>query len=144
MHRFLNMTLGGYVRSVNSYSAGASNVILPHVVGPTEDVSRRNVSWEAVAAHSEVVLAFGGMALKNSMVGGGGISRHIERDAMRTAAARGCEFILVGPLRDDMPADAGAEWLSIIPNTDTALMLALAHTLASGGCTTAASSTATP
>jgi biotin/methionine sulfoxide reductase len=80
-----------------------------------------------------VVLAFGGMALKNSMVGGGGISRHIERDAMRAAAERGCEFILVGPLRDDMPADAGAEWLSIVPNTDTALMLALAHTLASEG-----------
>ncbi|WP_149541136.1 molybdopterin guanine dinucleotide-containing S/N-oxide reductase [Siccirubricoccus phaeus] len=133
VHRFLNFTLGGYVRSVNSYSAGASNVVLPHIVGPTEDVSRRNVSWEAVAAHSEIVLAFGGMALKNSMVAGGGISRHVERGAMQAAAGRGCEFILVGPLRDDLPEEARAEWLSIIPNTDTALMLALAHTLASEG-----------
>ncbi|MCO6415596.1 molybdopterin guanine dinucleotide-containing S/N-oxide reductase [Siccirubricoccus sp. KC 17139] len=133
VHRFLNFTLGGYVRSVNSYSAGASNVVLPHIVGPTEDISRRNVSWEAVAAHSEIVLAFGGMALKNSMVAGGGISRHIERGAMQAAAERGCEFILVGPLRDDLPEEARAEWLSIIPNTDTALMLALAHTLATEG-----------
>src|SRR3954454_8934194 len=133
VHRFLNLALGGYVRSVNSYSSGASNVILPHVVGPTEDVSRRNVSWESIAAHSEVVLAFGGMALKNSMVAGGGISKHIERGSMQVAAARGCVFIGVGPLRDDMPAEARAEWLTITPNTDTALMLAIMHTLVDAG-----------
>ena len=33
VHRFLNTAFGGYVRSVNSYSAGASAVILPHVDG---------------------------------------------------------------------------------------------------------------
>jgi biotin/methionine sulfoxide reductase len=129
VHRFLNTALGGYVRSVNSYSAGASGVILPHILGPFEAVSRRNVTWEQVVAHSEVVLAFGGMALKNSMVASGGISRHVERDAMRAARARGAAFVLVSPLRDDLPAEAGAEWLSLIPGTDTALMLGLAHTL---------------
>ena len=41
VHRFLNMAFGGYVRSVNSYSAGASAVILPHILGGYEDVSRR-------------------------------------------------------------------------------------------------------
>ncbi|RAI58111.1 molybdopterin guanine dinucleotide-containing S/N-oxide reductase [Roseicella frigidaeris] len=133
VHRFLNTAVGGYVRSVNSYSAGASNVILPHVLGPMEEISRRNVSWEQVAAQSEIVLAFGGMALKNSMVAGGGISRHIERGSMAAAAARGCAFVLIGPLRDDMPEEAKAEWLPLTPNTDTALMLALMHTLAAAG-----------
>lgn len=133
VHRFLNTVRGGYVRSVNSYSAGASGVILPHVLGPMEAISRRNVTWEAVAEQSELVLAFGGLALKNSMVAGGGISRHIERGAMQAAAARGCEFILVGPLRDDCPEEAGAEWLPITPNTDTALMLALMQILVSEG-----------
>ena len=38
VHRFLNTALGGYVRSVNSYSAGASAVILPHVLGTYDDV----------------------------------------------------------------------------------------------------------
>jgi biotin/methionine sulfoxide reductase len=133
VHRFLNTALGGYVRSVNSYSAGASGVLLPHVLGPMEDISRRNVTWAAVAQHSEVVLAFGGLALKNSMVAGGGISRHVERDAMRAAAGRGCEFVLVGPLRDDCPEEARAEWLPITPNTDTALMLALMHGLLVAG-----------
>ena len=33
VHRFLNTALGGYVRSVNTYSAGAAAVILPHILG---------------------------------------------------------------------------------------------------------------
>ena len=72
MHRFLNTVLGGYVRSVNSYSAGASNVILPHIMGSLDAVSRHGVTWDQIAAHSEVVVAFGGMALKNSAIAAGG------------------------------------------------------------------------
>jgi biotin/methionine sulfoxide reductase len=133
VHRFLDTVLGGYVRSVNSYSAGASAVILPHVIGPLEQVARRNVTWEQVVEHSEVVIAFGGMALKNSRVAGGGISRHTEREDMRTAAARGCRFISVSPLRSDLPEEARGEWLAPIPGSDTALMLGMLHTLVSEG-----------
>jgi len=129
VHRFLNAAFGGYVRSVNSYSAGASAVILPHVIGGYEAVSRHNVTWEQVAEHSDTVLAFGGMALKNSHVASGGISRHIERDAMEKAARRGAAFYCISPLRDDMPEAANARWLPIKVGTDVALVLALAHTL---------------
>lgn len=103
VHRFLNTVLGGYVRSVNSYSAGCAEVLLPHVFGSYEKAVRRNVTWEQVVGHTDVVLAFGGMALKNSRVAGGGVSRHIERDAMRRAAERGCRFVCVSPLRSDLP-----------------------------------------
>ncbi|SED15048.1 biotin/methionine sulfoxide reductase [Rhizobiales bacterium GAS188] len=133
IHRFLNTSLGGYVRSVNSYSSGASSVLVPHVLGDYDKLTKHNVSWDQIAKHSDVVLAFGGMALKNSRVAGGSISQHVERGAMRSARERGCEFFVVGPLRDDLPAEAGAEWLSIVPGTDTALMLALTHTLVTEG-----------
>jgi biotin/methionine sulfoxide reductase len=133
IHRFLNVSLGGYVRSVNSYSSGASSVLIPHIIGEYDDFTKNNVSWEKIADHSEVVLAFGGMALKNSMIAGGGISEHVERDAMRRARGRGCKFLLVGPLRSDLPDEAGAQWISLVPGTDTALMLALVHTLVSEG-----------
>jgi len=133
LHRFLNTALGGYVKSVNSYSSGASSVLVPHILGDYVDLTMQNVSWEQVANRSEIVLAFGGMALKNSMVAGGSISRHVERGAMAQARARGCEFVLVGPLRDDLPEEAGAEWISSRPGTDTALMLALVHTLVTEG-----------
>jgi biotin/methionine sulfoxide reductase len=131
VHRFLNCAFGGYVASVNSYSSGAASVIVPYVMGNYEELTKHNVIWEQVAAHSEVVLAFGGMALKNAMVAGGGISEHLERGAMQAARARGCDFVLVGPLLSDLPKEAGAEWISNIPGTDTALMLALVHTLVS-------------
>ena len=52
----------------------------------TKRVSRHNVTWDQVAEHTDTVLAFGGMALKNSDVASGGVSRHIERDAMQKAA----------------------------------------------------------
>jgi biotin/methionine sulfoxide reductase len=129
MHRFLNVAIGGYVRSVNSYSAGASMVMLPHVLGNYDDVSRRNVSWDDIAAQTDIVLAFGGMALKNSRVASGGVSLHSERGHMIAAAKRGCRFALIGPLRDDLPTEVMSDWLQIRPGTDTALMLALAHTL---------------
>ena len=132
IHRFLNLS-GGYVRSVNSYSSGAATVILPHVVGPQGFVAGNNVSWAELVAEGALVLVFGGMALKNNDVGGGGSSRHIARDRLRAASARGVEFHLFGPLRDDLPCETRAVWRPIRPGTDVALMLGLAHTLASEG-----------
>ena len=132
LHRFLNLA-GGYVRSVNSYSSGAASVLLPHVIGPQAIVAGNNVSWDEMVTHSALVLAFGGMALKNNDVGGGGTSQHIARDRLAAARRRGVEFHLVGPLRDDLPAETEAVWHPIRPGTDVALMLGLAHTLATEG-----------
>ena len=131
VHRFLNIAMGGYVRSVNTYSSGSSSVLLPQILAGYEDITKHNVTWEQIAAESEIVLAFGGMALKNSMVAGGSISKHVERGAMAAAHRRGCEFILVSPLRDDLPVEAGAEWMTAVPGTDTALMIGIVHSLVS-------------
>ena len=132
LHRFLNMA-GGYVRSVNSYSSGAATVILPHVVGPQDAVAGNNVSWDELVAHSALVLAFGGMALKNNDVGGGGTGEHIALARLRAARRQGSEFHLIGPLRDDLPAEIEAVWHPIRPGTDVALMLGMAHTLVTEG-----------
>jgi biotin/methionine sulfoxide reductase len=128
LHRFLNV-LGGYVRSVGSYSSGAATVILPHIVGPQDRV-RYDGGWAELANDTELVLAFGGMALKNTDVGGGGASRHIARGQFGMARRRGAEFHLISPLRDDIPAEVDAVWHALRPGTDVALMLGLAHTLA--------------
>ena len=93
LHRFLNVAMGGYVRSVNTYSSGAASVLLPHVIGDYEQMTKHNVTWEQIVEHSEIVVAFGGMALKNSMVAGGSVSQHVERGAMARARARGCRFV---------------------------------------------------
>jgi biotin/methionine sulfoxide reductase len=69
------------------------------------------------------------MAVKNADVASGGLGRHIERDAMQRAAARGTRFYCISPLRDDLPEQANASWLPLRVGGDVALMLALAHTL---------------
>ena len=73
---------------------------MPHVLGDYEDLTKRNVTWEQIAEHSEIVLAFGGMALKNSMVAGGSISQHVERGAMRARAGTRLRVRAVSPLRE--------------------------------------------
>ncbi len=132
VHRFLNL-LGGYVRSVNTYSSGAAMVIIPHVLGPYDHFERKSVTWDAIERRSELVVSFGGMAIKNADVHGGGNSQHIVRDKLKGASSRGARFILISPLRDDFPPEANAEWLSIVPGTDVALMLGLAHVLVKDG-----------
>lgn len=129
VHRFLNTSIGGYVRSVNSYSSGAASVILPHIVGDMNEIARRGVSWQEIAEHSEVVLSFGGLALKNSQVASGGLSEHTERGFIQQAARRGARFISVSPLASDLPDEAQGEWLAIHPGTDSALILALLQIL---------------
>jgi len=132
LHRFLNLA-GGYVRSINSYSSGAAAVILPHVIGPQGAVAGNNVSWAELVGESALVLAFGGMALKNNDVGGGGTGQHVARGNLEAAHRRGAEFHLIAPLRDDLPAGIEAVWHPIRPGTDVALMLGLAHTLVAEG-----------
>ncbi|OLL71826.1 Anaerobic dimethyl sulfoxide reductase chain A [Pseudonocardia sp. Ae168_Ps1] len=132
LHRFLAVT-GGYTRSVNSYSGGAAEVLLPQILGGFDAVTRYAVTWDQVAAHTDTVLAFGGMALKNSGIAAGGVSRHVERGAMRAARDRGAMFVLVSPLRPDLPEEVDATWLPIRPGTDVALMLALMHTVVAEG-----------
>ena len=132
IHRFLNV-LGGYVSSVNTYSSGAAMVIIPHVLGPYDHFDRKSVTWDAIERSSELVVAFGGMAIKNTDVHGGGISAHIVPQKLNGASARGARFVLVSPLKDDFPAELNAQWLPILPGTDVALMLGLAHTLVREG-----------
>ncbi len=128
LHRFLNIA-GGYVKSVNTYSSAAASVVLPHVIGPQESAGRENVSWHELATVTEVVLAFGGLPLKNTSVSGGGTSQHIARDHLVAAHRRGVSFQLISPLRDDLPGAIEADWHPIRPGTDVALMLGIAHTL---------------
>src|SRR6266567_2793819 len=126
LHRFLNC-LGGYVRGEHSYSNGAQSVIMPHIVGSMREFLDRATAWSVLERHTELFVCFGGIPLKNTMVSPGGASRHPARDHLRAARARGAEFVLVSPLRGDLPEFVGAEWLPIVPGSDVAIMLALAR-----------------
>jgi biotin/methionine sulfoxide reductase len=128
LHRFLNCA-GGYTRSVNSYSYAAAQVIVPRVLGDSRGLLTQHTSWPSIAEHTGLVLMFGGVPLKNAQVDPGGMGRHIVREHLLRAKARGARFVLVSPLREDALDLLGAEWMALRPSTDAALMLGLAHTL---------------
>jgi biotin/methionine sulfoxide reductase len=128
LHRFLNC-LGGYVRGEHTYSNGAQSVVMPHVVGSVREFLDRATAWSVLEKHTELFVCFGGIPIKNTMVSPGGASRHPARGHLQAARARGAEFVLLSPLRDDLPEEVGAEWLPVVPGTDVAVMLALAHAL---------------
>ncbi|MEA2515123.1 MAG: biotin/methionine sulfoxide reductase [Thermomicrobiales bacterium] len=132
LHRFLNC-LGGYVRSVNTYSHAAGEVILPRIVGTFRGLLTHATAWSVIAEHANLIVAFGGIPLKNTAVSPGGISRHTARDRIRAAKERGVEFVLFSPLRDDLPEFTDAEWHALRPGTDVAVMLGLAYTLLTEG-----------
>lgn len=129
LHRFLNC-LGGYTRSVNSYSTGASEVILPHVIAPEATLTQFATTWDVVVEHTDVLLAFGGVPLKNTGTDSGGSGDHPTGGALDALRRRGARLVAVTPIRDDLP---GATWLPIRPGTDVALMLALCWVLDAEG-----------
>lgn len=128
LHRFLNC-VGGYVRGEHTYSNGAQTVIMPHVVGSMREFLDRATAWSVLERHTELFVCFGGIPVKNTMVSPGGASRHPARDHLRAARERGAEFVLLSPMRDDLPGFVTAEWLALVPGSDVAVMLALAYTL---------------
>lgn len=133
VHRFLNLCAGGYVRSVNDYSSGAALVLLPHILTPQEELTRRSLTWPDILENAELILAFGGVPTRNTDVGGGGSSEHVTAPSLREAERRGIRIVSISPLKDDTQALANVEWRPIVPSTDTALMLALAYVLESEG-----------
>jgi biotin/methionine sulfoxide reductase len=128
VHRFLN-AVGGYTRSVNSYSTGAVTVILNRVVGGLEKAFAATPTWTEIADHGELVIAFGGLADKNMQVNGGGVAAHRAFEAQRRCRHAGVRVVNVSPLRDDVSEALNADWVPCRPNTDVAVMLGIAHTL---------------
>ncbi|MFC8180199.1 molybdopterin-dependent oxidoreductase [Rhodococcus sp. NPDC057297] len=127
VHRFLNC-LGGYTRSVNSYSTGATSVVMPHVVGAHWKLFSRSTSWNVIARETDLLVAFGGVPVKNTSVNHGGTSNHPTESALDALRARGGKVVTVSPLQDDMTG--AATWLAPRPGSDVAVMLGLAHVLA--------------
>ncbi|MFE3138354.1 molybdopterin-dependent oxidoreductase [Streptomyces scopuliridis] len=134
LHRFLGQ-FGGYTASRNSYSLGASLVLLPHLVGHdgAQAVLRAASSWPTITAHTELIVAFGGIPAKNVHVTPGGVTRHRTPGHLAALAAADTRVALISPLRADLPEGPVTDWYPIVPATDTALMLGLAHTLLTEG-----------
>lgn len=132
VHRFLNM-IGGYVRHNDSYSLGAGRVILPHILMPIDEAWNNHTSWDVLTEHTRLFVTFGGVPAKNAQSSSGGAADHRVRDGLHAMGRSGMRVVNISPVRDNIDTGAEVEWIAIRPNTDTALMLALAHTLVLDG-----------
>ncbi|MFK8014285.1 MAG: molybdopterin-dependent oxidoreductase [Gammaproteobacteria bacterium] len=131
VHRFLNC-IGGYTYSVTSYSAGAAEVIIPHVLGlPFFQVMFEAPTVADMIEHTGLAVCFGGIAMKNTQVNAGGLGAHTAQDQVEQLRDADIDFVNVSPIRDDMSQTLDATWWACRPNTDVAIMLGIAHTLES-------------
>lgn len=132
MKRFLNC-IGGFTSSVNTYSFAAAEAIVPHVLGAYRDHMNRTTSWRSIAKEGQLVVAFGGIPVKNGQIEAGGTGRHVQREGLRMARDAGVEFVNISPLRSDMEEELNAQWWPTRPTSDVPIMLGLAHTLYTEG-----------
>jgi biotin/methionine sulfoxide reductase len=130
--RFL-AAVGGFVDQDSNYSFGCALKFLPHILGSAQAVTGPLTSWSSIARHSRLVLLFGGANPKNMQVMKGGCGLHAVGGWMQELARAGVEVVNISPIRDDAPQAAGAAWQPIRPNTDTAMLLAMVHTLVAEG-----------
>ncbi|MEC7762973.1 MAG: molybdopterin-dependent oxidoreductase [Pseudomonadota bacterium] len=131
-HRFLNH-FGGHTGQVQNYSWGAGEIILNHVLGDREAVSGYVTDWTNICDHTDLMVLFGGAPDKNFQVTSGGAGRHESASWFVRAREAGTKFVVISPLKSDAPEALGAEWISIRPGTDTAMMLAMAQVLLAEG-----------
>lgn len=126
LHRFYNC-IGGYVRSVDSYSLGAGRVLMPHIVADMDTSNASHTSWHVLERHCTLFVSFGGVPLKNTQVSSSGAGRHRAKAGLKALADAGARIVNIGPVGDNFEGGDSVEWVRLRPNTDTALMLALAH-----------------
>lgn len=127
LQRFLTR-LGGFTSSKETYSNAAGAVLVRRVVGHA-GASAGGTSWRSIVDHGKLVVMFGGVPIRNTQVTTGGVGAHETRHWLAQAKAAGVVFCNISPMRDDAAAFLKAEWLAPCPNSDTAILLALAHTV---------------
>jgi biotin/methionine sulfoxide reductase len=128
MQRLLG-ALGGFTGSRDSYSNAAGSVLVRNVLGTTQAMDGPGTSWRSIVDHADLVVMFGGVPTRNTQVMHGGMGEHITRGWLEQARAAGVKFCNISPMRDDAAPLLDARWIAPRPNSDTAIILALTHTL---------------
>jgi biotin/methionine sulfoxide reductase len=132
LQRFMN-GFGGFTNQVHNYSIAAGLALLPHIIGGAGAAFGPFTSWPSIAAHTKLMVCFGGLPLKNVYVEPGGSGEHTAETWLRRAHANGCEFVSISPLRHDSADFLHPQRLYPRPNTDVTIMLALAYVLITEG-----------
>lgn len=124
--------IGGFVDQETNYSYGAAMAFLPQVLGVNDAIGSAVTGLETIRQNCDIFLAFGGIPAKNWEIQAGGVGEH-RFDAFMTGVTERVRTLNISPWRKDVEDRYGVEWLSIRPNTDAALMLALTQYVVAKG-----------
>jgi biotin/methionine sulfoxide reductase len=128
LKRFMNLH-GGFTDQTGTYSNATGHVLLPHVVGDRNLARGPFTSWDSIEANTDLIVAFGGIGLKNTQVEPGGMGEHSAHHWLLRLRAADVDVVSITPLKDDSAQFLNAQWLAPRPGSDVALMLALTHCL---------------
>lgn len=132
LHRYLTMG-GGFVGGLGDYSAGAAQVIMPHVMGTLETYEQQT-SWPLIMQHSKVIVIWGANPMDTLRIAWSS-NDGVGLEYFTKLKNSGKKIIIIDPIKSNTVEFYGkkAEWLSPKPNTDVALMLGIIHTMLSTG-----------
>ena len=122
--RFFNL-IGGMSVTTGDYSGGAAQVSMPHILGDMEVYSRQT-SWYQILKHCETFILVGVDPHKNGRAEGG-VTDHSMFPRWEIIRDAGVKFISINPQKTTTDTWLKSRWMPIIPNTDTALFLALSY-----------------
>lgn len=123
LHRFMNLT-GGFVGSLGDYSTGASQVIMPHVVGSIE-VYEQQTNYELVLENTKLLVIWGANPIDTLKIAWT-VSDEQGLDYMQKIKDSNIKVICIDPYASTtVKFFDKAQHIRPRPNTDTAIMLAM-------------------
>ncbi|MCP4287948.1 MAG: trimethylamine-N-oxide reductase TorA [Gammaproteobacteria bacterium] len=122
---------GNFIKKVGDYSTGAGQTILPYVLGSTE-VYAQGTSWTEILGNSKLIVLWANDPVKNLQVGWNcetHESYQYLHELKQKIADGEIRVVSIDPVRSKTQKFLDCEQQYINPQTDVAMMLAIAHTL---------------
>ncbi len=128
LQRYMSMA-GGYSGHLGDYSTGASQVIMPHVMGSIE-VYEQQTTHPMILENSDVVVLWG-MNPLNTLKIAWSSTDETGIEFFHQLKKSGKTIIAIDPMRSETIEFFGdnAQWIAPNPMTDVALMMGVAHSL---------------
>ncbi|WP_095230017.1 molybdopterin guanine dinucleotide-containing S/N-oxide reductase [Helicobacter sp. 13S00401-1] len=131
LQRFMNLS-GGFSHKIGTFSTGAAEVIMPHVLGSAE-VSSQQSAYPVILEHSKVVVIWGANPMVTLRIGDTIIDGDYGMKFFDEIKKRRKKVILIDPVGSEtvqfFKDDTNSMWIAPRPNTDVALMLGIMHTM---------------
>lgn len=128
LRRYMSLA-GGYTSHLGDYSTGASQIIMPHVMGSIE-VYEQQTTHPVVLENSDVVVLWG-MNPMNTLRVAWTSNENSGIEFFHQLKKSGKTIICIDPMRSETIEFFGdaAQWIAPHPYTDTAMMLGVAYSL---------------